>query len=481
MPQRKEWTLMFYFASDNPLAQSIVSQLKAIKDAGFHPEANVIARYDPHTEQTPTHVFDINRLAKLRQSGGSRVGFANEAYVRNLVLDKLWSDDNESDKEIREKIKKALNRPHNGNGRGERDAPGVELDMPVLPKEFCAERPPRESLEDFLRFCAKEYPARRYMLFILGHGVVVGNDFFLFDEHVDEETDEDAEEVSAEPAAAADAKGGDGAARPPAGRKRGRSGNSLSLKGLGEVLRNFKRDYIKKDSEFELLGFHSCSMSGLEVCYELRDTANYLLASQGPAFVGSWPYKQILMRVFNDLNSPLLTVGDLSDGRLATRLKAGGDAATDFLRGRLSEGTRALLGRHEAGRAPELGLVRGLARELNEVLKDGSLLSAGPFPAPRPGARAGSPRRESRERLAALFPEVGVAPRVDARDVKDLVTKVFYYILYNSYDFQLAGYSFDLCLCDLTKVGEAGEAVSRLSAALKAALAGDAGLGGGGA
>jgi hypothetical protein len=45
--ETKEWTLMFYFASDNPLAPSIVSQLKSIKDAGFHPDANVIARFDP--------------------------------------------------------------------------------------------------------------------------------------------------------------------------------------------------------------------------------------------------------------------------------------------------------------------------------------------------------------------------------------------------------------------------------------------------
>ena len=49
VPDTKEWTLMFYFASDNPLAISIVSQLKAIKAAGFHHEANVIVQFDPYT------------------------------------------------------------------------------------------------------------------------------------------------------------------------------------------------------------------------------------------------------------------------------------------------------------------------------------------------------------------------------------------------------------------------------------------------
>lgn len=32
--KEREWTVMFYRASDDPLAPSVVSQLKAIKDAG---------------------------------------------------------------------------------------------------------------------------------------------------------------------------------------------------------------------------------------------------------------------------------------------------------------------------------------------------------------------------------------------------------------------------------------------------------------
>ncbi len=94
MPQTKEWTLMFYFASDNPLAPSIVSQLKSIKDAGFHPEANVIARFDPHGTETPTHIFEVNLINKLQADGRSQVGPpAGDPFVRNLVSDKLWADD----------------------------------------------------------------------------------------------------------------------------------------------------------------------------------------------------------------------------------------------------------------------------------------------------------------------------------------------------------------------------------------------------
>ena len=74
MCEPKEWTIMFYFATDNPLAVSAVSQLKAIKDAGFHPDANVVAQFDPYTEGTPTHVFDVNVINKLKASGKANIG-----------------------------------------------------------------------------------------------------------------------------------------------------------------------------------------------------------------------------------------------------------------------------------------------------------------------------------------------------------------------------------------------------------------------
>jgi hypothetical protein len=51
-----------------------------------------------------------------------------------------------------------------------------------------------------------------------------------------------------------------------------------------------------------------------------------------------------------------------------------------------------------------------------------------------------------------------------------MVTKIFYYCLYNSYDFLIAGYSFDLCLCDLNKVSNIKTPLSKLSEALIAGL-----------
>ena len=89
--QTREWTLMFYFASDNPLARGMVSQLKTLKQAGFHPEANVVVHFDANTENTSALVFDINAVNKIRAGGKPRIGLSlNPPFVRSLAEDKLW-------------------------------------------------------------------------------------------------------------------------------------------------------------------------------------------------------------------------------------------------------------------------------------------------------------------------------------------------------------------------------------------------------
>lgn len=265
----KEWTLMFYFASDNPLAPGVVSQLKAIKEAGYHPEVNVITQFDPHTVGTPTHIFDVNIIEKLKHRNDADIGFGDSVspFVRNLVEDKLWRNQKTRDEvtTVRDKIKDLLRCCH-----------GIEnYDPPVPPKPGSSEGDyrmrrrlrepgPKESLHSFLDFCRQNYPAKHYMLFILGHGVVVGNDIFLFDENADVQ--------------------------------------SLTLIELGEVIDEFAKGVVPRGSKLELISFHSCSVSALEVAYELKKNATFMLASQGPAFVGSWPYRQILIRIFKSLH-----------------------------------------------------------------------------------------------------------------------------------------------------------------------------------
>lgn len=337
MPVRKEWTLLFYFACDNALAPGVVAQLKALKQAGYHPDVNVVVQFDPQTRNTPTHIFDVNLVNKVQNPDpDGDIGFANDPFVRTLMEDKLWRNlegegpdespdqQDRTGKSIRERIKESL--------QGRNYDPPSPLPTEKKPEESAGttapgtDRRPRrrrepgvkESLKDFLKFCSDNYPANNFMIFILGHGIVVGNDIFLFDENVDD------------------------------------GQHSLSLTDLGDVLNGFAADVRKQKSEVQLVSFHSCSVSSAEVAYQLqmdvkgklKGTANYMLASQGPAFVASWPYREIIMRVLNDVKNK------------------------------------------------------------------------------RP---------------------------VDA---KDTVTKIFYYVLHNSTDFVLAGYAFNLVLCDLNKVSE---------------------------
>lgn len=266
MRKTREWTLMFYMASDNPLAISIVSQLKAIKNAGFHPEVNVITQFDPFTEGTPTHIFDVNSVNKLKYKQPN-IGFgANDSEVRNLIEDKLWRDEKDQNGElIREVLQRVMNdeyeipdydppRAPDLNGTSKRSNGGRRY-----------ETDPFTSLRTFLDFCYERYPARHYMLFMLGHGVVVGNDIFMLDKHAEKQ--------------------------------------SITLSEMGEALTEFTEKVEEQDGTLELVSFHSCSVSSLEIAYELKGTANYMLASEGPTFVGSWPYRQILIRIFNEVES----------------------------------------------------------------------------------------------------------------------------------------------------------------------------------
>jgi len=264
MPVLREWTLMFYFASDNPLAPGIVSQLKSLKAAGYHPDANVVTQFDPYTEGTPTHIFDVNLLNKLKNPGVANIGFqGNDPFVRNLVEDKLWRDqETRGGTPVRKALQDLLRSEHQITYTAP-VPPNDKLTHQLKLREPMEEPDPQESLKSFLDFCRLRYPAKHYALFILGHGVVVGNDVFLYDEHA--------------------------------------SKQSVTLTELGLALKEFKSEVKFENAEFEFISFHSCSVSSLEVAYELQDTAKYMLASQGPAFVGAWPYRSILIRIFNDL------------------------------------------------------------------------------------------------------------------------------------------------------------------------------------
>lgn len=328
---------MFYFASDNSLAHEVVAQLKAIKNAGYHHEVNVVAYFDPQPAGTPAHIFDVNAIYKLQHPYDNDIGFASDdPFVRDLIADRLWGQEKDRDgNTIRQRLVTQL-----------KEQQGLTYTLPPVIGDNTGDDDGEHSLRSFLNFCALAYPAKHYMLFVLGHGQVVGDDIFLLDERAAQ--------------------------------------RSVTLRELGAALRDFKT--MIGESEFELVGFHSCSISSVEVAFQLQDTANYMLASQGPAFVGSWPYRQILIRIFKNV----------ADGKFNL------------------------------------------------------------------------PDKPAKDETAAAGGKCHHSDSPTQKNVREMLEKIFGYVYYNSQDYLLAGYSFDLCLCDLRsdKLGNLQEPIQALSKAL---------------
>src|SRR5678815_5251946 len=85
---KPQWTLMFFFASDNNLSPSMLYQLKSIKTAGHEPNTNVLVHFDPHERGIPSMIFEINRTEKKDQPG-PQIGDDKNPTVRDLAGDQV--------------------------------------------------------------------------------------------------------------------------------------------------------------------------------------------------------------------------------------------------------------------------------------------------------------------------------------------------------------------------------------------------------
>jgi len=385
----REWTVMFFLATDNPLASGAVAQLKAMKSAGYHPEVNVIAQYDPNQEGMPVHIFEVNKMEKRMNPNTVNIGFGvNDSLVRNLLADKLWT------RQVNDSVQESLQ----GHFRFEAPAPT---------KTMSEDRNPKESLERFLNFCRRKYPARHYILFLIGHGMAVGDDLFLFDEH-------------------GSVKKGDSQPR------------SLLLKDLGQILENFKTHEQGK-GKLELVAFHSCSMSGVEVASELKNKARYMLASQGTSYLNSYPYRQILIRLFSETSLPWFPQAEVKTNGFSETLKTKNGKA----KAKLAAGSAL---RHSG--LSQVGVLQQVVQYEESGLED----------------------LTKQKKTGTNGNHLKIGQPITELDLKTLMISIFQRCLYNSYDFQLAGYSSDLTLCDLKQVGKLEKQVANLVKVLREGL-----------
>jgi cysteine peptidase C11 family protein len=212
-----ELTIMIFFAGDPHLSPSMTSQLKAIKDAGFQQDTNVLVHFDPNEKGAGVCTFEINRERKREKA--TVIGDGRDPFVRNLIEDCIDG----------------------------------------TPKSATAV----QALQTFLDIGIRDFRAKHYMLFLVGHGDIVGNDAFLPDDSPN---------------------------------------TAITLRQLGAVLSDFSRGVQIRGGVVDLIGLHSCSMSAIEVAYELKGAARYMMATEGMSFVSSWPYRQLLKKVLNTVD-----------------------------------------------------------------------------------------------------------------------------------------------------------------------------------
>jgi len=220
--QKSQWNILVYIAGDELLSSSMISQLKELTDAGFQKNTNVLAYFDPNCNGRNARIFDVNRYRKNQTTTEGLptiIGDGRDPFVRDIAEDCY--------------------------------IPG----LPAMPAAV--------SLRFFLEYARAYYPASNYIVFLMGHGVIVGNDTFLPDPD---------------------------------------DNSGISLSDLGWILKTFAQKVRSSGDEFHLVGFHSCSMNSVELLYQLAGSARYMMGTQGSAFPGSWPYRQILKKMFNAID-----------------------------------------------------------------------------------------------------------------------------------------------------------------------------------
>ena len=116
-----------------------------------------------------------------------------------------------------------------------------------------------ESVKELLRIATTDYPADNYMLIVFGHGPIIRGAFL-----------QDSHPVSA-----------------------------VTLTEFSAILAGYFGP--DKGRKLGVLGLHNCIISGVELVYQLRDTVEYILGSQGLVLRVGWPYQRLL----NAITSPL--------------------------------------------------------------------------------------------------------------------------------------------------------------------------------
>ncbi len=128
-------------------------------------------------------------------------------------------------------------------------------------------------LSDFVKWCAENCPANNYCLILSGHGDAFRGKTLMYDES---------------------------------------PSSSLTVDALRIALEKARRHLPGRNGRrrFAVLGFDNCAMSTIEIAFELRDIADYMVASEGWVPQSGWEYEGPLNSMIDD---PKLSAKQVAD------------------------------------------------------------------------------------------------------------------------------------------------------------------------
>ncbi|MCE1247857.1 MAG: clostripain-related cysteine peptidase [Firmicutes bacterium] len=221
-PPLRKWTILVYAAADNDLEKYIIKDVNDMENVGSSNNMNLVVQ--------------IDRGQKPSELSGGWAGARRYKLETNVD-------------------------PYN-------------LDSPVLQDMGQINMGDPKTLQNFVEWGVKEYPAQHYMLVISDHGM-----------------------------------GWKGAVEDDS------HNGWLSMPATREALEKAKDNTGVK---LDIIGYDACLMGQSEVAYELKDVANYMVASPDSEGAEGWPYNNMLDKnILKNLNMALMAKFSLDPPALA--------------------------------------------------------------------------------------------------------------------------------------------------------------------
>jgi hypothetical protein len=284
-PSKKRWTLLVYLAGDNNLTEEMVWSLQEMKKASsneaIHNSLNLVALFDPPGENPRRYEIVVGDRHPSKEDDGNLAALTAKEFeydedailqiVREQVAAECVAALNLDQGKSSELAKALENYPPVAADSAatvldaDRDAVALAKVARVLAPQLGA-RLRFVSREDtvsalvnrFLLEQVDRLPMTDHCAVVLsGHGSGAVGDFL---------TDNDPK-------------------------------SAVSIPMLRKILGGVESRLGEKGrKKIQILGMDSCQMSTIEVAYEVQESVEYLVASEGGVLNTGWPYHRVLRR-----------------------------------------------------------------------------------------------------------------------------------------------------------------------------------------